>query len=363
MEELTEKPKILIVDDARENIDILRAILSDYRCLAALDGKTALKIARSDNKPDLILLDIVMPGMDGYEVLRQLKEDEETNKIPVIFLTGRAEEEDEVKGLNLGAVDYIKKPISAHVVRARVKTHLNLKLALEKIEVQKKELINAAKLKEDVEHITRHDIKSPLTVIIGNMRLLIDTENFSENIKRMLLSTEKAAYRILDMVNRTLDLYKMEKGNYKILFEPVDVVELLRHVQIEVERSLAYKNVSINVFYNYENLSADHSFVISGEKFLFHTLLANLISNAVEASPKGGEVEVILESNDKKIIKIHNQGAVPPEIRDRFFEKYVTSGKKRGTGLGTYSAKLITETMNGAIEMRTSEEDGTWVIL
>ena len=123
----TEKRTILVVDDTPENIDVLTGILRPYyKVKAALNGAVALKIANSNNKPHLILRDIMMPDMDGYEVCRQLKANAATAKIPVIFITAKNEVEDEQAGLNLGAVDYITKPISPPIVIARIKTHLAL---------------------------------------------------------------------------------------------------------------------------------------------------------------------------------------------------------------------------------------------
>jgi len=132
--------KILIVDDATENVDILGSILSDYKRQVALNGEKALKIAFSDNKPDLILLDVMMPEMDGFEVCKRLKENPETKDIPVIFITAKSEVEDETKGLELGAVDFIPKPISPPVVLARVKNQLELLTAREKLQIQNAEL-------------------------------------------------------------------------------------------------------------------------------------------------------------------------------------------------------------------------------
>ncbi|GAB6041862.1 response regulator [Endothiovibrio diazotrophicus] len=127
MSELLEKQTILVVDDTPENIDVLSGVLRpDYKVKAALNGEKALKIAAATPKPDMILLDIMMPGMDGYEVCRRLKGDPATRKIPVIFITAKSEVEDERMGLELGAVDYITKPISPPIVQARVRTQLAL---------------------------------------------------------------------------------------------------------------------------------------------------------------------------------------------------------------------------------------------
>jgi putative two-component system response regulator len=122
------KPTILIVDDAPGNIAVLSELLSsDYRTLAATTGEAALRISSGDKPPDLILLDIMMPGMDGYDVIRRLKQEPRTADIPVIFLTAKSNVQDEQKGLDLGAVDYITKPLSPPIVMARIRTHLHVK--------------------------------------------------------------------------------------------------------------------------------------------------------------------------------------------------------------------------------------------
>ena len=123
------KPQtVLIVDDEPANISLLNEVLkTDYRIMVAKDGKRALLVAQSNPPPDLILLDIVMPELDGYEVLKRLKADEDTKKIPIIFVTSKNKDEDETKGLEMGAVDYIHKPFNPAVVKARVRAHLELK--------------------------------------------------------------------------------------------------------------------------------------------------------------------------------------------------------------------------------------------
>ena len=132
-----EKKKILVVDDTTENIDVLVGVLkAEYRIVPARSGERALAVARSDSPPDLILLDIMMPEMDGMEVCARLKVDEKTRKIPIIFVTAKGEVDDETRGLEMGAVDYITKPISPSIVQARVRNHLELNRARQELENQ-----------------------------------------------------------------------------------------------------------------------------------------------------------------------------------------------------------------------------------
>ncbi|MFC1650883.1 response regulator [Candidatus Latescibacterota bacterium] len=146
------KATILVVDDTTENIDVLNGILSGmYKIKVALNGEKALKIATSKEPPDLILLDIMMPGIDGYEVCRRLKKNGSTKNIPVIFVTAKGEVDDETKGFELGAVDYITKPVSPPIVLARVKTQLELKLSQNRIEqLLSKTLLGSIKLMTDI---------------------------------------------------------------------------------------------------------------------------------------------------------------------------------------------------------------------
>ena len=128
MNSIFEQPTILIVDDAKENISILAELLrTEYKVRAAISGEKALEIAFSENPPDLILLDVIMPGIDGYEVCRRLKADPLAKRIPIIFVTGKVNEEEEIFGFNMGAVDYIKKPFNSVIVKARVSMHVELK--------------------------------------------------------------------------------------------------------------------------------------------------------------------------------------------------------------------------------------------
>jgi CheY-like chemotaxis protein len=350
---ISEKTKILIVDDTPENLDILQGLLQDeYQLFAAPAGEIAIQIAKKQ-VPDLILLDIMMPGMDGYEVCRQLKANESTKDIPVIFITAKVETNDEVKGFNVGGVDYITKPFSPQAVLARVKAHLALKR-------EKELLIENMQLKEDVERITRHDLKNPLTAII-NYPKLIARDNLTENQIEKLDKISDAGVKLLNMINHSLDLYKMEQSTYKFMPEPIDILQILNDIIHEKRHHIRSKRVIIQISVNGAPISEADSFIVHGEELLFYSMLSNLFKNALEASPRNEKIQISLTKENECLISIHNQGAVPEDIRDHFFEKYTTSGKHGGTGLGTYSAKLIAETLGGFITMESAEQLGTMI--
>lgn len=184
MQELDQQ-RILIVDDAPENIDILTSTLTEYKKSIAMNGEKALKIAMADNPPDLILLDIVMPEMDGYEVCSRLKADDRTRKIPVIFLTGETDSESVVKGFALGAVDYVTKPFNISELLARVSTQMSLKRSQDAI----------ARYTKDIERKNKQ---------------ITDSINYASRIQNAILPTEKYLSEILN--------------DYFILFRPKDIV-------------------------------------------------------------------------------------------------------------------------------------------
>ncbi len=344
MDEEDTQPRLLIVDDTSANIDVLvQGLRDEFKLNIALNGETALRSAR-ENPPDLILLDIMMPGMDGYEVCQKLKENEATKDIPVIFVTALGEVEDETKGFETGAVDYVHKPISIPIVKARVKTHLALRQARQTLEKQNQELIEAARLREDVERMSRHDLKQPLTSIIGMPQLVKLTGKVSDEQSEMLDKIVKSGYRMLNMINLSLDLYKMETKTYQLQAEKFDALSVLRKVIEEASSAASAKKVSFSFIAQGKEPAPEDTFEIFGEEMLTYSMFSNIIKNAVEASPTGGEVSIALDRNERAVISIHNTGAIAEEIRDRFFDKYVSAGKKTGTGLGAYSARLMAET-------------------
>ena len=362
MENKPGKQKVLIVDDTPENIHVLMETLKDdYTIVAAINGEKALALASTDPIPDIVLLDIMMPEMDGYEVCRRLKADALTKNIPVIFVTAKGEVSDETMGFEVGAVDYITKPISPPVVQARVKTHLELKNAREELEKQNEVLRENARLREDVEHITRHDLKTPLNGIINFPSAIQMDGNLSEKQQRYLDNIVQLGRKLLNLINLSLDLYKMEKGIYQFRPSSVNVLSILGEIIDENSALIEKGDLAIKILMNGAPPSETDVFIVSGERLLFYSMLANITKNAIEASPTEEQITILLETGDRGNIRIHNKGVVPVAIRDRFFEKYTTSGKKQGTGLGTYSARLIAETQKGTVDLETSEAHGTTI--
>lgn len=336
-------PRILIVDDTEVNIEILVEYLgAGFDLSVAMDGLEALRSV-DDSPPDIILLDIVMPGMDGFEVCRRLKADERTADIPVIFITALDDVAAETRGLALGAIDFITKPFNPVVVRARVGNHIALR--------------EAARLREDVERIMRHDLKSPLTTVVSLPRLLLMDGNLGEDQRDMLRRIEDAGYTLMAMVNLSTALFRMERGSYELRPEGMDLAAVARKVLEGFAETAGMRRVGLKLLIDGREPGGPVPW--RGEELLCHSMLANLVDNALDASPRDAEVRVLVGRRPEGGVRIDivNMGEVPPELGGRFFEKYATAGKTRGTGLGTYSARLIAQAHGGDIEMKS--EGGT----
>jgi two-component system, sensor histidine kinase and response regulator len=353
---------ILVVDDTEANLDLVLGTLGElYDVAVAMDGATAIELVDVD-PPHLILLDIMMPDMDGYEVCKRLKAEEKTKHIPIIFLTAMSKDMDEAEGLNLGAVDYITKPFNPDLLKARVKNQLELKLQRDELEKQNEILYENSQLKEDIERITRHDLKSPLNGIMNFPYLVLKNEHLTENEKSYLHKTIKLGRKMLNLINLSLDIYKMEQGTYTFEPGPVDIIPMINDILAENEIVIESNELIVKTFIGGKEVEESTAFTIQGEGLLCYSMLANIIKNAIEASDDEDQITIDLSHPGNKTIKVHNQGAVPEDIRETFFEKYSTSGKSTGTGLGTYSAKLMAETLGATISLKTSEKEGTAII-
>ncbi|ABK44302.1 amino acid-binding domain sensor histidine kinase [Magnetococcus marinus MC-1] len=238
---------------------------------------------------------------------------------------------------------------------------LQLNQTLHELSLRNKALEETVLLRENVERITKHDLKGPLNSIIGLPDVLLEDATLDDEKRAMLHTIQSNGYRMLEMINRSLDLYKMEIGEYRVNKVQVPIGYIMRQLISEFGRMAAAKGVDIVTQVEPKNIHLDQVFIY-GEELLTYSMFANLLKNAIEAvQQQSGVITVKVMKAAQVVIRIHNPGAVPEEIRSRFFEKYVTAGKSDGSGLGTYSARLISETLGGNIAMQTSEEQGTTI--
>ena len=369
--------KVLIVDDELSIRTTLRSMLArfGYQVDVAENADEALQIL-SQGAYDVVLSDIVLPRVSGVALLKEIRR--ASPDVQVIMMTGEPTVESAAEAVRAGAADYLVKPVPREAVllsvanAARVKALDDERKRLEKenreylarLERQNEELRRAAQFREEVEAMTRHDLKSPLHVILGMPQLLLDMgDNLTKQQRDDLATIEQAGRRMLDMINSSLDLFRIEHGIYNLHPSPVDLLEVAREVTRHQTPLAGARKISHAILLGDRPPEGGDTWFVHGERMLLYSLLSNLVKNAVEASPPGATVTLRLSGGDERVLAIHNLGAVPAEIRSRFFEKFVTAGKDHGTGLGTYSARLIAEAHGGAVRLDASEEGATTIVV
>jgi signal transduction histidine kinase/CheY-like chemotaxis protein/HPt (histidine-containing phosphotransfer) domain-containing protein len=231
------------------------------------------------------------------------------------------------------------------------------------LELQNETLKENVRLREEVDRMSRHDLKTPLNSIVAVPDLMREEGNLSRAQLELMTLVERAGYRVLNMVNLSMDLLKMEQGVYQWQPDAVDIGRLIHRVNADVQRLAATREVRLRVVIDGQAPADASPVFVNADETLCYSILANLLKNAVEAAPDGSTVRVTVRSGDPVCIEIHNLGAVPADIRGRFFQKYATHGKASGTGFGAYSAQLMARIQQGELRMRTSDEEGTTLTL
>lgn len=347
-----QRPTLLVVDDTPDNLLLISSLFKDeYRVRIAHNGHKALSICTSDDPPDLLLLDVMMPGMDGFEVARQLREHPTACNLPLIFITAMTDAESRQQGLELGAVDFVPKPIDPVLLQLRVRNLLRYVALHKNLQVDYDNMRALSRLREDVERITRHDLKGPLAGIIGLVQNLISECTLKPQHADMLHLVEENSLQLLQMINLSNELYRIETGRFQLDAKPVDLVQLLRRLVRSTGAAFAEKELHLEL-----QLPAGEISQGLGDEMLCYSLLQNLLKNACEAAPPQSNVTVQLsQANGRVQVRMDNHPAVPVEIRERFFDKFATYGKQGGTGLGTYSAKLLSEAQQGRLELQVDD--------
>jgi CheY-like chemotaxis protein len=353
------KPCLLVVDDTPDNLHLLAHLFKDeYGVRVANHGEKALAFCCSDDPPDLVLLDIMMPDMDGFEVARRMREHPTAQTIPIIFVTAMAQENARLQGLELGAVDVVSKPIEPEVLRLRVHNFMRYVELRKQLQADFDTMLESAQLREDVELITRHDLKAPLAGVIGLVQSLMANPPLdSTALHQQLRLVEETALQTLDLINLSSELYKIETGRFTLNAQPIPLFDILRRVAELARASFATKPVTVVT--HYETPSAAILPLALGDAMLCHSLFHNLVKNACEASPPVGMVSITLLDQSPLRVVIENRGVVPASIRDRFFEKFVTQGNTAGTGLGTYSAQLLAQAQSGCVTLEVHDATDT----
>ena len=330
---------ILIVDDVDANVLLLKLLISKagYKTLTAYTGRDALEIV-DKQRPDLILLDIMMPIMDGHEVARRLRELPDKADIPIIFLSALNSTEDIVQGFKLGAADYVSKPFNKDELLTRINHQVSLIDAKRTISRQTEELRKTILGRDKLYSVIAHDLRAPIASIRMVMEVLIagiKKESIDEDMFELLIMANRLTDDSFTLLDNLLKWTKSQTGRLNTVFQDeIDVMNLVSGV-VEVLRAVAkLKNITINIVGSTERFARIDIDMIK-------TALRNLISNAIKFSYDGSVVEVeIVEEPERIIILVRDHGAgISKENQNKLFqaESHFTSygtDHEEGSGLG-----------------------------
>jgi len=375
MDKVKTKRSILIVDDEKANIITLTGILSsEYRVLALKNSRDTLQVA-GDEMPDVILLDVLMPDMDGFEVISELKNNDKTRDIPVIFITGLNNIEDEKKGLSMGAADYITKPFYSAIVQLRIKNQIKI-LERDSIEHDlnvvlklKEELIAA---KEQAEHSNRakseflsrmsHEMLTPMNAIMGMMQI---ARMYPDRQKVSFDEIDASTRRLLNLINNVLDVSGIEYGTLKLHEDEFSFKAMMRTVVNDAVRHAGKKEQVINC-------AIDPAIPeeLTGDEKMLYKVISNLLANAVKFSPERSEINFkarVLEEGNEDItleFTVSDNGiGISREQQQKLFtifEQADGSDTRRygGIGIGLALSKRIIDMMGGNISVESELEKG-----
>jgi signal transduction histidine kinase len=353
----TKKPTLMIVDDEPTNLDVLGTMLRQASYEVAAFPRGALALAAAPRvMPDLALLDIRMPDMDGYELCRRFKQDERLREIPVIFLSALSETRDKVLAFEVGAVDYIPKPLSEPEVLARVRTHLTLSR-------QKRELEKLLEERNRFMRMAIHDLRNPLSAIIGWSELGATADRLEE-AKFTFAKVQESANWLNDIINDFLALHQLHNQPAHKHAAVFDLHPLVAGA-IEQHRCLAEKKNSAIAF-----STCAHAMMAFGSAAFTHQIVSNYLSNAIKYSPVQTEITVSIQPQGGKwLVEVKDQGpGIPQEERTMLFTEFarissMPTGEESSTRLGLAIVKRLAEAEGGRVGASFPESGGSlfWV--
>jgi len=356
---MTTKKHILIVDDCFINRGITASILKDhgYSVSIADDGHVALDALKT-LEPDLILLDVVMPGMNGLEVCRQIKLEDRLKEIPVIFVTTKNEPDDIVEGFKVGGVDYITKPFIRNELLIRVENHLELAGS-------KKKILEMNQTRDRLYSILAHDIRSPLSsismVVSTINHKLIDPS--SDAFYEIISDVDKSTKNTLSLLENLLIWTKSQSGAISFSYEQNNVFKLIRDCVDLLQGNAKAKKISMEV-------DVDENSYAFFDEVTVNAVFRNLISNSIKFTPESGTIRISSMMQENEIeIKIEDSGiGMSEEVIKRIFienQHYTTNGTNNevGSGLGLFMVKDFVQRNNGRLKVLSEKGKGTQIIV
>jgi signal transduction histidine kinase len=346
----TEAPSILVVDDTPANLQMLVGMLklSGYRPRPVTSGGQALAAARAE-PPHLILLDVNMPEMNGFEVCAELKADPLLASIPVIFISAMTDTLDKVRGFQAGGVDYVTKPFQVDEVKARVAAHLEICRQRRELQASYEKLRRSEQMRDEMVHMIVHDLRSPLTAMVANLELLReDGDKLPEASRQDVERSLHVARQMMRLINGVLDVSKMEADKMSLQRSECDLVALIESVLADFKGLVGTRTLS------FEHAEASRAVMVDEQALT--RIVQNLLANALRVTQSHGEIRVSLAvEGDRILVRVSDDGpGVAPELRERIFDKFAQAEDRRAlktqtTGLGLTFCKLAVEAHGGQI--------------
>ncbi len=350
--ESRSKKSVLIVDDNLNNLQLASTVLSPfYRLMLADSGEKALRTLEV-KLPDIILLDIMMPGISGFEVCKQLKSNERTKDIPVIFLTAKVEESDIAMAFDVGGADYISKPFKSREVLARIKTHLDLQTAMQELQLKNQELIKLVQNRDKFFSIIAHDLRSPFSGVIGLLELVaMRSEKYTkEDLVRYIQMVYESVLGLYGLLDNLLKWSKIQRDIFEAKLEHLSLSAIIQENILVVNPKAIQKEIKISY-------TADDSLSVFSDKDVLSIVIRNLLSNAMKFSLRGGEVSVSArrcDTAETEVAVADNGVGMPAEVFVKLFdisEKISSVGTEEepSSGLGLILCKEYIEKIGGKI--------------
>ena len=355
--------KLLVVDDVQTNVLLLKALLGKegYGILVANNGQEALEVIRNEN-PDLILLDVMMPGMDGFEVAERLKSEEFRCEIPIIFLTALDDTQSIVNGFKLGVGDFISKPFRKEELMVRIKHQLSLVAARRIIEEKNEELRKTIAGRDKMYSVIAHDLRSPMAsmkMLLNTIMMSVEKDKIDPDIFDMLEMSNKTSEEVFSLLDNLLKWTKSQLGKLTVIPQKLDISGLADGV-VEVMNSVAeVKHIKL--------IRTDHeSFFVYVDIEMIKSILRNLISNAVKFSNPDSEIKVGIKAEDGKVIvSVTDSGkGIKKEDQHKLlkdsthFTTYGTNSEE-GSGLGLLLCRDFARKNGGELWFESEENLGS----
>lgn len=353
------RPLVLVVDDEPKNIQLLTDLLEsrNFAVCPASDGEQGLELARA-RLPDVVLLDVMMPRLNGFEVCRRLKGEQKTAMIPVLLVTSLDARQDRIAGIEAGANDFITKPVDAADLILRVRNAATTKRLHDRVATQLTQLQELEAARDTLTHMIVHDLRSPLTGLQAYLDLLRTVADGNAEVLEYATEAQLIARRLIEMVSQVLDVSRMESGRMPLKLEDTDLVTLLP----AAVASLGPPPSEIAVSYEMPEVPV----AIRCDPDLISRIVVNLVGNAYKFTPREGRVRVgLVDQADRVRITVTDNGpGIPPEFRTKVFEKFGQAplGQASGTrssGIGLTFCKLAVEAHGGKIGLESAEGGGT----